>query len=68
MSYIIVKGGSATVTDDGDIELDVFGDDEGRVLLFHHRFDAEDYADWLDEAVELTVIEAPEGMEGVYAL
>lgn len=68
MSYIIVKGGSAVLDDNGTVDLDVFGDEDGQVLLFNHRIDAEDYADWLDEAVELFVVEAPEGMCGVEVL
>jgi hypothetical protein len=68
VSYIIVKGGTAVLDDTGATEMDVFGDDDGQVLLFSHRIDAEDYADWLDEPVELFVIEAPEGMTGVEVL
>jgi hypothetical protein len=67
VSYIIVKGGSAVIEGE-DICMDVIGDDEGHVMLFTHRFDAEDYADFLDEAVELHVIEAPEDMTGVVVL
>lgn len=68
MSYIIVKGGTGTVEDDGSVCLDVFADDEGNIMLFAHRIDAEDYADWLDEAVELIVVEAPDDMTGVEML
>lgn len=65
MSYVIARSFVIGDDDQPDVMLDILSVEEGP-LIFHHRTDAEDYLDALDDVdVEMAVIEAPEGLTGV---